>query len=455
MSPQKKFSVRSMLGPLRKMSKKSLTYRLISRMAKSPVLSTITFGAILFFIYADSLMSNLSINTANIKTGEILPSPQMTTDFATNATSLNSLPVVGLGVATTTTTATTTEDTENEDPLIPPFKASVDERMEWFRRKLPELEILKSTELSEKFHGRVLELFNKNCSAQFFMVWLSSAQSFGPREFLAVDSLFSTTPDGCLLILSSSMDSPKGYRILKPLLDRGFNVLAVTPDMPFLVKNTPAEPWLDDLRSGNMDPGSIPLFNHLSDLIRLSVLYKYGGVYLDTDFIFLKDLSPLRNVIGAQSINQQTKKWSRLNGAVMIFDIHHPVLVEFLKEYATTFNGNRWGHNGPYLVSRVLERLGGNSFSLQIGDNSENNVTVLPPKAFYPVDWIKIAKLFKKPETEADMKWADDTVADIGGESYVVHLWNKRSRELKIEEGSVMARLIAEHCNICENIYDT
>ncbi|WRX23831.1 Glycosyltransferase [Theobroma cacao] len=446
MSPQKKFSVRSMLGPFRRMSKKSLTYRLISRMAKSPVLSTISLAAILFFIYADSLMSNLSVHNANIKTGEVFPSTQTQTTPVVEgegqvATSLNSLPVA----AATTIQERKIEETENEDPLIPPFKASVDERMEWFRRKLPELEILKSNELSERFHGRVLELFNNKCSAQFFMVWLSTAQSFGPREFLAVDSLFSTAPDGCLLILSSSMDSPKGYRILKPLIDRGFNVLAVTPDLPFLVKNTPAEPWLDDLKSGNMDPGSIPLFNHLSDLIRLAVLYKYGGVYLDTDFIFLKDLSGLRNAIGAQSINQQTKKWTRLNGAVMIFDIHHPVLVEFLREYATTFNGNRWGHNGPYLVSRVLERL---------RENSEYNITVFPPKAFYPVDWIKIAKLFKKPETEADLKWADDTLADISNDSFVVHLWNKRSRELKIEEGSVMARMIAEHCNICENIYD-
>ncbi|XVE62029.1 hypothetical protein DITRI_Ditri06bG0086200 [Diplodiscus trichospermus] len=439
-----KFSLRSMLGPFKKMSKKSLTYRLISRTGKSPVLSTISFAAILAFIYADSIMSNLFINTANSKTGEVLPSPQTNSPLVAGEGQVvaSSLPVA---VSNTPKERKIEEESENDDPLIPPLKASVDERMEWFRRKLPELEILKSNELSEKFHGRVLEFFNNKCSAQFFMVWLSTAQSFGPREFLAVDSLFSTSPDGCLLILSSSMDTPKGYRILKPLLDRGFNVLAVTPDVPLLVKNTPAEAWLDDLKSGNMDPGSVPLFNHLSDLIRLAVLYKYGGVYLDTDFIFLKDLSGLRNAIGAQSINQVTKKWTRLNGAVMIFDIHHPVLLEFLKEYAMTFNGNRWGHNGPYLVSRVLER---------IRDKAEYNITIFPPKAFYPVDWIKIAKLFKKPETEADSKWADDTLADISNDCYVVHLWNKRSRELKIEEGSVMARLIADHCNICDNIYD-
>ncbi|XVE76525.1 hypothetical protein DITRI_Ditri12bG0180700 [Diplodiscus trichospermus] len=401
----------------------------------------------MFFIYAYSLTPNRSLNsTTKVETGDVLPSSQMKTPLVGGeeqaSTSLNGLPFA----VSTTQERKIEGETENEDPLIPPSKASVDERIEWFRRKLPELEILKSNETSsEKFNGWVLKLFNNKCSAQFFMVWLSKAQSFGPREFLALDSLLSTTPDGCLLIFSSSMDNPEGSSILKPLLDRRFNVLAVTPNVPFLVSNTPAEAWLDKLKNGNMDPGSVPLYNHLSDLIRLAVLYKYGGVYLDTDFIFLKDLSGLRNAIGAQSINQVTKKWSRLNGAVMIFDMHHPVLLEFLKEYATKFDGNRWGHNGPYLVSRVLER---------IGDNPEYNITIFPPKAFYPVDWIKIAKLFKKPEKEAGSKWVDETVADISSESYVVHLWNKISRELKIEKGSVMARLIAEHCNICANIYD-
>ncbi|KAL6287905.1 hypothetical protein ACE6H2_012295 [Prunus campanulata] len=55
-----------------------------------------------------------------------------------------------------------------------------------------------------------------------------------------MDSLFKFNPKGCLMILSKSMDSGRsGYRILKPLLDRGFKLKALTPDLPFLVKNTP------------------------------------------------------------------------------------------------------------------------------------------------------------------------------------------------------------------------
>lgn len=32
---------------------------------------------------------------------------------------------------------------------------------------------------------------------------------------------------------------------------------------------------------------------HLADLIRLAILYKYGGIYLDTDFIVLKSFDSI------------------------------------------------------------------------------------------------------------------------------------------------------------------
>ncbi|KAF8085306.1 hypothetical protein N665_0672s0022 [Sinapis alba] len=332
------------------------------------------------------------------------------------------------------------QEKEEIDPLLPPPKATRSERISWFRRKLPKLEILKSTSKSKRFHGRVLELYNNNCSAQFFMVWLSPAKSFGAREMLAVDTLFTTNPGACLVILSNSLDSPKGYTILKPLLDQGFNLVAVTLDIPLLVKNTPAEAWLRRLKTGKMDPGSIPLFMHLSDLTRLAVLYKYGGIYLDTDIIFLNSMTGLRNAIGAQSLDPETKRWTRLNNAVMVFDLYHPLMREFLHEYSTTFDGNRWGYNSPYLVSRVIQRL---------GHKPEYNLTIFPPDAFYPVNWLKIPRLFKKPGTTIEAEWVEKTVQEMSKGSYMIHLWNKVTRKMKIEEGSVMHKLISTHCTVC------
>lgn len=325
-----------------------------------------------------------------------------------------------------------------------PWNRTEEERIAWFRKKLPEFDIFNSDSVSQRFHIRVLEFFNPSCDVQFFMTWISPVDSFKNREFLAMETLFKTHPRGCLMIVSRTMDSIKGYRILKPLLDMGFRVQAVTPDLSFLFKNTPAATWHSEMKMGNRDPGEIPLAQNLSNLMRLALLYKYGGVYLDTDFIVLKPFTSLRNSIGVQSIDGVSKKWTRLNNAVLIFDMNHPLLYKFMEEFALTFDGNKWGHNGPYLVTRVVKR---------VGTRPGYNFTVLPTMAFYPVDWTKVGGLFKKPENHATSRWVKAKLLQLGGESYGVHLWNKQSSRLVIERGSVMGRLISDHCVICKDLY--
>ncbi|PRQ42984.1 putative lactosylceramide 4-alpha-galactosyltransferase [Rosa chinensis] len=421
---------------MKRISQKVLDYRLLRRTVESPVFTTLAFAAIFFFIYADTIVSNLPMPPAFLSSSH---EHHLDDHQTTETESVRKLAIQEK--------IDEFANAEPLDPLIPPDNVTKEERLVWFRRKLPELEILKSNNFTQKFHSRVLEFLNNGCSSQFYMIWLSPAKSFGKREFLAMDTLFKSHPKGCLMIISKSMDSGLGYRILKPLLDREFKILAITPDLPFLVKNTPAESWLDEMKSGRRDPGHIPLSQNLSNLIRLAILYKYGGVYLDTDFIILKDFSGLRNAVGAQSIDSESKNWTRLNGAVMIFDIQHPLLRDFLYEFASTFNGNKWGHNGPYLVSRVIKK---------VGSTPGYNLTVLPPEAFYPVDWNRIWRLYRKPKKDLESRWVERILNELNeGETYAVHLWNKRSRALAIEEGSVMARLISEHCVICQDIYSS
>ncbi|XP_062145542.1 uncharacterized protein LOC133852864 [Alnus glutinosa] len=337
-------------------------------------------------------------------------------------------------------------DDENWNLLVPPVNVREGERIAWLRQQLPKFEIFKSNNITRLFHGRVLEFFNRDCEVRFFMTWISPAGSFGRREFLAMESLFKAHPRGCLMILSRSMDSRRGNRILKPLHDRGFKVNAVTPDLPFLFKNTPAKAWFNEMKRGKKDPGEIPLAQNLSNLLRLAVLYKYGGVYMDTDFILLKPLSGMRNSIGAQSMDMESKSWTRLNNAVLVFDMNHPLLLRFMEEFARTFDGNKWGHNGPYLVSRVVER---------VGKRPGYHFVVLPPMAFYPVDWNKIGRLFKKPKNRAESRWVNGKLLQLSGETYGIHLWNRQTSRLIIEEGSVMGRLISDHCVICKQIYSS
>ncbi|KAL4587276.1 hypothetical protein LXL04_000144 [Taraxacum kok-saghyz] len=332
------------------------------------------------------------------------------------------------------------KDDHGELVLVQSINQTRNETIQEFKENLPELDILKSTPLTRRFKKHAQKFFKDGCKVRFFMTWISSSSRyFGGREALAIDALFKSNPTSCLMILSNTMDSVHGIEILKPFTDRGFRVRAMAPDLEFLFNNTPAQSWLDHIKNGEKEPGKIPLPQNLSNLIRLAILYKYGGVYVDTDFIILKDFNSIRNSIGAQSATK-SGNWTRLNNAVLIFDKNHPLLYKFMEEFASTFDGNKWGYNGPYLVSRVVQRE---------GEMVELNFTVLPPKAFYPVDWTRVGGYFRPPVNKIHGKWIEAKLVQLRGSAYGVHLWNKQSRGLRIEEGSIMLRLISEHCVIC------
>ncbi|KAJ3671513.1 hypothetical protein LUZ60_007592 [Juncus effusus] len=276
------------------------------------------------------------------------------------------------------------------------------------------------------------------------MTWISPLKNFGPRELFAIESLFKSHRKACLLIMSSTMDSSRGNQVLKRFLDNGFRVTAISPDFPYLVKGTPAEAWYNRLQKGKVDTGEISLGQNLSNLLRLLILYKYGGIYVDTDVIIMRSFIGLKNCIGAQSEDIVTRNWSRLNNAVMVFDKNHPIILEFIREFASTFDGNKWGHNGPYLVSRVVSRFESKS-------KADYNVSVLPPVTFYPEDWSRIGGLFHKPTSGSHAKWMRGKLEWIRKGSFALHLWNRESRGMKVEKGSIIARIISDCCLFCNS----
>ncbi|KAL9671818.1 hypothetical protein QQ045_009391 [Rhodiola kirilowii] len=308
------------------------------------------------------------------------------------------------------------------------------------RRGNTQFKTLRLESRPKGFAARVKRFFQARnvsdslCEVRFFMTWISSIDSFGDREFLAVQSLFNSNPQACLVVISSSMDSKKGVELLKPFSDKGFRVIPISPDFMFLFKNTPAESWFDKLRQGQVNPGDIALGQNISNLLRLALLYKFGGVYVDTDVIILKSFSGLRNVIGAQTMDIETKNWTRLNNAVMVFDKKHPLVYEFIKEFALTFDGNKWGHNGPYLVSRVVSR---------VSEENWYKFTVMPSHVFYPVDWSRVGSLFEGPRDEKHSKWLSNKLTQIYNQSFAIHLWNRQSKMLKIEDGSIVGHIVS------------
>lgn len=197
------------------------------------------------------------------------------------------------------------------------------------------------------FDYEITKFFSRNeCRVQFFMTWISPSYYFGERELFGLESLFKTNPNGCLIILSNSLDSIHGSKLLHPLIETGFRLRAIVLDLSSLFNNTPAEIWFNGIKNGSKNAGEIPLPQNLSNLIRLAALYKYGGIYLDTGFIILKDLLRLRNCIEAQSVDANGN-WTRLNNAILVFDKNHELVYKFMRNLLPLLMGMCGAIMGP------------------------------------------------------------------------------------------------------------
>ncbi|KAM5289163.1 lactosylceramide 4-alpha-galactosyltransferase [Ctenodactylus gundi] len=169
----------------------------------------------------------------------------------------------------------------------------------------------------------------------------------------------------------------------------------------------------------------------LSDAARLALLWKAGGVYLDTDVIVLRSLRPLRNALGAQSRYV-------LNGAVLAFERRHPFLALCMRDFVAGYNAWVWGHQGPQLLTRVFKRWCGVR-SLRERRHCRG-VTALPRQAFYPVPWQRWRTYFE------DVDPAE--LPRLLNASYAAHVWNKKSQGASLEATSraLLAQLYARYC---------
>ncbi|NXU82356.1 A4GAT galactosyltransferase, partial [Xiphorhynchus elegans] len=144
-----------------------------------------------------------------------------------------------------------------------------------------------------------------------FFVETSEQTKPGYLFSCSVESAARTHPETSVVVLMRGLG--KGNTSLPEhwvfsLLSSFPNVQIRPLDLPELFSETPLEKWyLSPLRK------SEPYFLHvLSDACRIVLMWKYGGVYLDTDFIVLRNLENLTNAMGIQTYDE-------LNGAFLSF----------------------------------------------------------------------------------------------------------------------------------------
>ncbi|PSN40791.1 hypothetical protein C0J52_07182 [Blattella germanica] len=185
------------------------------------------------------------------------------------------------------------------------------------------------------------------------------------------------------------------------------------------LKNTPLENW--DFM-GKMKASAWPL-SHSSDVLRYLTLWKYGGTYLDMDFVITKSFDDLEsNFVGAQSFDYIASGAMNFRTEGVGQVVAH-LCIRYVEK---NFDGQIWGRNGPDIKEMTKKECLGFS--------------VLPEDTFYKISYPRNQVLF-------DANQSDKIMKEVEG-SYAVHLWNKYTTSFQVTVGSKQpyALLAEKHC---------
>lgn len=146
----------------------------------------------------------------------------------------------------------------------------------------------------------------------------------------AIESAAYHNPNRTVFVLFASLVgfSPETQSPTLAVLRSYANIHFLNINLDTFVEGTPAEGFY---RSGKLFPSKY-FMEHMSDFLRLLVLYKYGGIYLDLDAIVQKNLDELpANFLGQEAYRGD--KINGVNGAVIGFqdEIGHEILELCLK----------------------------------------------------------------------------------------------------------------------------
>ncbi|KAI7855959.1 hypothetical protein BDC45DRAFT_505173 [Circinella umbellata] len=186
----------------------------------------------------------------------------------------------------------------------------------------------------------------------FHAYWRADLAPVGPKQLAVIRSFFATQNANQTVLYLWSNGDLSTSPIIQDVKDQvGDRLQTLLYDPKELSKGSPMEnsPHLDfNDEHGYLD----------GDLIRLLVIYRYGGMWFDMDALLIRDMSPLFEHEWLSHWDCFQPNLFPFNGAFMHFKKHSPYLCEMLSEMANgplpTPGTIDWG---GYMYYRVYRRL--------------------------------------------------------------------------------------------------
>ena len=180
---------------------------------------------------------------------------------------------------------------------------------------------------------RSLISFPSNVDSVYFLE-LTDRQQIGALSLCALESAAKHNPNSTVFLLRTASNPVEWSDPLSVVSSRYANIKFRQISVRDLMFETPLmELW----ESGRIDK-SRHFVSHLSDVIRVGLLLKFGGVYMDTDVITLKQLPPPTAVQNFVVLEEP----GSINGAILKFQPQNEMLLkvaERLSIYTIMYTG--------------------------------------------------------------------------------------------------------------------
>lgn len=202
---------------------------------------------------------------------------------------------------------------------------------------------------------------------------------------------------------------------------------------------------------------------HLSDALRIFLLFKLGGIYMDLDTITIRNLDPITDYVGIGVFENDTE----LGNGFLHFKKHDPYLLFVLREFTNNYEPHYWDFNGPRLLQRLLlkycdiENIKQLSLNedlfinkkesiyeqrIEIEKHKSCNVSLYPYRLIYPIHWKQAEILFEHNST---------LDKSIFSKTYSLHFFGAITGQNVIEkdENSIYEHFAKQNCPLSYKHY--
>jgi hypothetical protein len=171
-------------------------------------------------------------------------------------------------------------------------------------------------------------------------------------------------------------------------------------------------------------------YAHKADKVRLDILYKYGGIYMDIDTITIRPYKNIFNdngimnnginytindtdcIIGIQEENYLNRGLTLYCNAILISARNSKFIEKWIEMYEKYFVTDGWCEASVHLPQKVINKL---------DEKTRNKIRILSQDYFYKPSYNEVDKIFEEIYTSSKLEEYNNLLT--------LHLWNTFSNK--------------------------